>query len=97
MNLTFRIAIVVVVQTAALLGMIGMKQWTLNTGTPIVLETQPVDPRSLFQGDYARLNYKINTILLDEIGGGREFKKHDRIYVFLKNGGPYLAPRFFPP
>jgi uncharacterized membrane-anchored protein len=48
-----------------LAAMITDKQWTLNTGTPVVLQTEPVDPRSLFMGDYARLAYPINRLRLD--------------------------------
>jgi uncharacterized membrane-anchored protein len=52
MSLGLRIVILIALQTTALLGMVGIKQYTLSTGTPIVLKTEPIDPRSLFQGDY---------------------------------------------
>ena len=39
------LVLVVLVQTAALAAMVAAKQWTLITGTPIVLET--VDGRRL--------------------------------------------------
>lgn len=87
-----RLIIVVLLQALALLVMIGMKQWTLNTGTPIVLETAPIDPRSLFSGDYVRLNYKISRLRLDEVGGDRDFKAHETVYVLLKKGEPYWQP-----
>ena len=47
MNVGLRIAIIVAMQTLALWGMVGMKQYTLATGNPVVLKTQPIDPRSL--------------------------------------------------
>jgi len=72
--------------------MIAIKQWTLSTGTHIVLETQPVDPRSLFQGDYVRLNYTISTLHLAGLPSDRPFKAHERIYVLLRKGDPYWAP-----
>lgn len=87
-----RLLIVIVLQTAVLAVMIGMKQWTLNTGTPIVLETAPIDPRSLFRGDYVRLSYKINSLTLDELDGADDFAAHGRIYVLLKKGEPYWQP-----
>ena len=37
------LVLVVALQSAALLAMIAIKQWTLATGTPVVLETVPVD------------------------------------------------------
>ena len=51
-----RLLILVLMQTAVWLHMIGFRQWTLETGTPVVLAIHPVDPRSLFQGDYVRLS-----------------------------------------
>lgn len=92
MNMTLRVILILVVQIAALLGMISIKQWTLNSGTPVVLETLPVDPRSLFSGDYVRLNYSISTLQLDQLGGDKEFKRHDAVYVVLQAAAPYATP-----
>lgn len=36
--------------------------WPLWFGTPVILKTAPVDPRSLFRGNYVRLNYDISSI-----------------------------------
>jgi uncharacterized membrane-anchored protein len=87
MNLWLKIMLLVAVQIAALVAMIADKQWTLNTGTPVVLQTVPVDPRSLFMGDYARLAYSISRLHLDgetALGGDKDFKRHDTIWVALK-------------
>ena len=46
-------------QIVVLLAMIGVKEATLQTGTEVVLQTVPVDPRSLLQGDYAILGYEV--------------------------------------
>ena len=73
--------------------MIGMKQWTLSTGTPVLLETQPIDPRSLFRGDYVRLNYTISNLKPSELTGDDEFKKHDVVYVTLKKQKKYWVPQ----
>jgi uncharacterized membrane-anchored protein len=35
------------------------KEWIMNKGTLILLELAPKDPRSLMQGDYMALQYKI--------------------------------------
>lgn len=91
MNHKLKIAILVIIQTLALFFMIGLKQWTLVTGVPVVLETRPVDPRSLFSGDYIRLNYLISQIS-EGIGEERGFNPHDTIYVVLKEGAPYWTP-----
>lgn len=89
MSLKWKIVVIIVVQTLVLVGMVAKKQYTLSIGTSIILETQPIDPRSLFQGDYVRLNYKISEIKYNTVTGDKDFKKHDTIYVLLKKGNPY--------
>ena len=84
-----RLFFVVLVQTLILLGMIGMRQWTLATGIPVILETQPIDPRSLFSGDYVRLNYKVSDLRLEDLAGDRMFKRHDTVFVVLAPDGEY--------
>ena len=37
------------------------KEQTLKDGQLVLLHLAPVDPRSLMQGDYMRLNYEINS------------------------------------
>ena len=49
--------------------MLGDRIHLLKTGREIVLKTQPVDPRDLLKGDFARLGYSISTIPY-EAGGG---------------------------
>lgn len=92
MGMKWRTALVVTLQIAALLGMVGMKQWTLDTGIPVVLETAPVDPRSLFSGDYVRLHYTISTLRLGDLAGDKDFRRHDAVYVVLQQGTPYATP-----
>ena len=87
MNLWLKITLLVLVQVVALAAMIADKQWTLNTGTPVVLQTIPVDPRSLFRGDYARLAYSISELRLDgetALGGDKDFRRHDTVWVAIK-------------
>lgn len=87
MNPWLKITLLVTVQITALAAMIADKQWTLNTGTQVVLQTEPVDPRSLFMGDYARLAYPISRLRLDgetALGGDKDFRRHDTVWVALK-------------
>jgi uncharacterized membrane-anchored protein len=63
--------IVVALQLAALGSLVGAKEALLRTGQTVKLELAPVDPRSLLQGDYIRLNYKISTPPEDAIPSGR--------------------------
>lgn len=86
------ILIVAFVQVLLLSGMVAAKQYTLNTGEQILLETQPIDPRSLFRGDYVRLDYTISTLPLDELGGDNTFERHDDAWVALEKHGEYHKP-----
>jgi uncharacterized membrane-anchored protein len=83
------LAIAVALQTVALFAIVGMKQWTLNTGTPVLLETRPVDPRSLFRGDYVVLRYAIST-LDTALPGMSDFgERTGPIYVTLRQDGEF--------
>ncbi len=87
-----RVIIILVLQTVFLGGMIAKKQNTLNYGKQVLLETQPIDPRSLFRGDYVVLNYTISTLNLNELEGDDDFREHDAIYVQLRKEGDYHQP-----
>ncbi len=92
MSLATRLILIAMIQTALLGGMIAKRQWTLNTGTAVVLETQPIDPRSLFRGDYVTFNYSISRLMLDTLDGDDDFKHNDKVYVVLEPGEPYWRP-----
>lgn len=91
-SLSLRIALVVTLQVVVLVFMIAKKQWTLNSGQVIELETEPIDPRSLFRGDYVRLNYTISALISTDLGGDDEFAKFDRVYVVMTPGEHYWEP-----
>lgn len=86
------LGLVVVLQTAALVGMVAIKQRTLITGTPVLLETRPVDPRSLFRGDYVVLNYAISSLDYGVLAGDDSFERHDDVFVVLRRGETYWEP-----
>ncbi len=86
------LALVVLLQTAARAGMVALKHRTLVTGTPILLKTEPVDPRSLFRGDYVILNYAIGSLEYAEMEGDNGFEKHDAVYVMLRKGAEFWDP-----
>ncbi|MDR3331669.1 MAG: GDYXXLXY domain-containing protein [Synergistaceae bacterium] len=65
----------------------------LSLGEAVLLETEPVDPRDIFRGDYVTLNYKISSIpedLMPEAMTGDEtdaYSSRNRtreVYVTLK-------------
>lgn len=83
-----RLLILALVQTAVLAALIGFRQWTLETGTPVVLAIRPVDPRSLFQGDYVQLNYEIGHLRIDRLAGDDDLERGETVFVDLQPGRP---------
>ncbi|MDD3246344.1 MAG: GDYXXLXY domain-containing protein [Methanosarcina sp.] len=75
-------------------GFILYKEYTLRTGTEVVLKTEPVDPRDLFRGDYVILNYDISTLDLDEVPVEDPYFNHnDRIYLAIELEDGYGVPK----
>ena len=58
------LALALVVPNALIL----QKERLIASGTPVLLELAPVDPRSLIQGDYMRLDYAIARQIADSQG-----------------------------
>ena len=98
MNLRFNVSfwLVVALQMVVLLAMIGAKEVDLRTGMEVTLETVPVDPRSLFQGDYVILRYAIGaprpagSLPRGWQGEGRP-KPGTAVYVALREAGDIWA------
>ena len=44
---------------AVFLGLIFKNEWHLNNSQTMYVHLQPVDPRSIIQGDYMALNYQL--------------------------------------
>lgn len=74
LNVWLAVLVVAGVQSAALGYMITDRAGLLRNGRQIVLDVKPVDPRSLFRGDYVILNYgalsRIDGALLKDLPDG---------------------------
>ena len=83
---------VAAVQTAAIGWMVWGRIQLLKTGREIVLPVVPVDPRSLFRGDYVVLSYEAqrvpSSLLSDELYAQRP----GSFYVTLAKSGDAWAP-----
>ena len=55
-------AVVVAAQVIGLVAFAVVREAKLRSGVAVILQTVPVDPRSLLQGDYAILDYEIATL-----------------------------------
>ncbi len=84
--------IVVAGQLVFLISFISVKETALRSGAEVVLQTVPVDPRSLLQGDYAILDYEIADLppfLQDHPVG-------ETAYVVLAEGPEVWEARRYP-
>jgi uncharacterized membrane-anchored protein len=84
-NMWIAIVAVALAQAAVLGWMIWQRAQLLSTGREIVLEVIPVDPRSLFQGDYVALGYDISRVPITE--GAPPIGRGSVIYVTLQKTG----------
>ena len=80
---TALVALVAVMQALVLVYMVADRESLLASGRRITLDVRPVDPRSLFRGDYVTLSYDISRL------SAAMFKPmpvvSDRHYVRLKH------------
>ena len=79
--------IVVGLQLLLLGGMIAKRVYLLRTGKVVLLRCEPVDPRSLFSGDYVILDYQISRLDPDRPDlnpNKEEFRRNSTIYVALR-------------
>ena len=54
-----------------------------NARPEVELKVEPVDPRSLFRGDYVILTYAISDLNTSALEGDDDFSRGDRIFVEL--------------
>lgn len=80
---TTRIFLVALVMTLLLGQMIADRMKLLRDGRVVELKTQPVDPRSLFRGDYIILTYPISRIDAMLLPGDTDFHTGDEIFITL--------------
>lgn len=80
----------VALQVLVLAGMIGMRAYTLATGTRIRLQTLPLDPRDPLRGDYVNLRYEISELRSDRLElAPWSYRRDDVIWVVLAPGQPF--------
>lgn len=73
----------IVLQLGVLVTQYVMAVYPLYRGTEIRLRTTPVDPRSMFRGNYAQLRYEISSIAGDELAEVK-IRSGEVVYVRLK-------------
>ena len=83
--------LVLLIQTAYLMGTVIVSEQALAKGKIALLETLPIDPRDLLRGDYIVLNYKISEIPLDLFSPAQNepLPNGTVVYVILAPRGAY--------
>ncbi len=84
-HITAALCATIALQFFVLLGMVVNAATPLWTGREIRVETIPVDPRSVFRGNYARLNYAFSTLPEGALGEPtRHLRVGEVVYVSLQ-------------
>lgn len=91
------IAIVIVLQLSYVGYHAASSEALLSSGTQVKLAVEPLDPRSLLQGDYVRLNYNISTPPANAVQQLESGRSLNRIKVVLRQGdnGVYVFDRLY--
>lgn len=79
-NILLGLIIAILFQLVVLISMVGLAALPLWTGTEVKIKTIPIDPRSLFRGNYARLRYEISQL---EIHTDKVIRNGEIVYVLL--------------
>ncbi|OOZ38709.1 hypothetical protein BOW53_14385 [Solemya pervernicosa gill symbiont] len=87
------LVLTVLLQLGVLAGEYLGAVYPLWSGQEVRLKVVPIDPRSLFRGNYARLNYAISTVTLDVRADRGVLPENPLVYVRLKQGddGVFVA------
>lgn len=80
------LAMMIALQVTVLAGEYLGAVYPLWTVEEIKLKAVPVDPRSLFRGNYARLNFEISSIDAKALDGKKKPRAGDFVYIKLKPG-----------
>ena len=73
-------------QLVVLAGMVVNAALPLWTGTEVRVRTVPVDPRSIFRGNYARLGYEFGTLPRNALRRVDGLRLGEVVYVSLEPG-----------
>ena len=61
------LVLIIVLQILSLVGFVIYQENLKDTGTKIILQTIPLDPRDLLRGEYVELRYEISGITIENI------------------------------
>ena len=74
----------VFLQIVLVLSIFVRKEISIKTGRKIIVKIIPIDPRSLFRGDYINLNYEFSRIDLNKVVHSQDyFNKGSEVFLRL--------------
>lgn len=82
-RVTLLLGAAVAFQVLVLIGMVAKAALPLWIGTEIQVTTVPVDPRSMFRGNYARLDYEFGRLPEDAFIEAQHLRVGEVVYVSL--------------
>ena len=77
------VIVLVLVQSLFLAAIITQRVMILRSDNVVTLQSEPVDPRDLFRGDYVTLAYAITSLSFTEINGDQTWGDGETVYVEL--------------
>jgi uncharacterized membrane-anchored protein len=87
--------LVVALQTAFIVGEAARYAAEAKSGQEVILKVHPVDPRSLFMGNYMALEPDISRLDVNTLGfntAGSVIDKGDEVFVAVRPGAPWAVP-----
>jgi uncharacterized membrane-anchored protein len=85
-NILVSLAVVILAQVCILGGMVALAAKPLYTGQEVRVATLPIDPRSLFRGNYARLDYEFSSLPESALEEHGRLRNGEPLYVTLTLG-----------
>ena len=79
----------IALQLMILIVIIIFKVSVISSGTDILLEIEPVDPRDMLRGDYATFQYSDVSNVYSYNTGAQQIRNGDTVYVVLGQRGKY--------
>ncbi len=86
-----KFALVLILQTLIILGLILFKVAVLKGGTDVYLKILPIDPRDPLRGDYVTFQYEISSAYDWNFSQTNEMKVGDEVYVPLRHEGKHWS------
>lgn len=88
------VILAILFQLVALSWMALSREYVLQTGELVKIQTAPIDPRDLFRGDFVRLTYAMSEVssgMLEDALKDKELKKGDVLYARLETSASGIA------